>query len=402
MSLLFLVLLPGLACRSKEKAATTEAPSSVGEAASEKAEPDETAAKPITLSEEEIRSSGIKTTEVLEGAIEESLPIQGRVLVRSGQQASVIPTFPGRLLVEGSHFPAVGSAVRQGQLLAVVVQELSATEAISITEKRIDIESQIQQAAQEVAQKKRDLERTKVLYEGGVVALKQVQLAETDLHIAEAHQQAAMRARAAYEKVQGDSSSSTRRIKVLAPISGIITAVNAAPNQQVDNTKSIFEIANLNTVWIEAQVFEDQLPIVRRAPTVAITTRAAPGVTFNGRLVNFSQQVDPVSKTEGVIYEVANKNSLLAIGMNADVHFPSGNLTNGLVIPASAIIEEEGHSLVFVETEPGTFEKREVKTGARSTNGVIIRDGLKAGEKVVSTGAQNLLNAGEGEEEGKE
>jgi cobalt-zinc-cadmium efflux system membrane fusion protein len=388
-------MLTAAACRSAEKTAAAD-----GEPAKEEAK--EESEDVVTLSEEEVKASGIVATVVAEGQIAETVSIQGRVVPRSGGQAQVFSPFPGRLSAPRAGLPILGRAVQQGQTLAVVEQELSATEATAAAEKRIEIDSQIQQAESQVEQKTRDYERAKALYDGGVIALKQLQLAETDLRIARAQLAAAQRAKASYDALLRAGAAGSRRIEITAPISGVITAVNAAVNQQVSADKPLFEITQLGLVWIEAQVFEDYLPLVRRARTLEITSRAAPDTIFIGRIVSFTHQVDPANKTEGVIFEVANKNDVLAVGMNVDVRVPSGEASTGLTVAASAIIEEEGHSIVFVELEPGRYEKREVKTGARDSKSVIITDGLKAGEKVVTTGAQ-LLAAGkeEGEEEEK-
>jgi cobalt-zinc-cadmium efflux system membrane fusion protein len=377
-----LLFLSISACRAPSK----------GAAASEEPAKDEKAEQIITLTQEQIKSSGIATAEVTIGEVTEAVSVQGRVIAPSGQQAIVTSPFPGRLIPAGK-FPRVGDAVRQGQWLASVEQELSVAEKATVAEKLLDFDSQIKQTEREVAQKTADLERARTLYEGGVIAQKQVQQAETDLAIARARHEMALRARAHYNALLSDSAQSSRRIRLIAPISGTITSVGAAPNQQVDSTKSIFEITNLKTVWIEAQVFEDYLAAVRQARTASFTTRAAPGVVLSGRLISLTQQVDPVSKTEGAIFEVVNRNQVLAIGMNVEVRLPLGKTSNRLLVPASAIIQEQGHSVVFVEAKPGTYERREVKVGARQGDDVVIIEGLKAGEKVVATGAQLLAGA---------
>ncbi|HEU4389224.1 MAG TPA: efflux RND transporter periplasmic adaptor subunit, partial [Blastocatellia bacterium] len=219
----------------------------------------------ITLSVEEVESSGIQTSPVVEGSVSETVSIQGRVIPRAGQQAPVFSPFPGRMVPPDGGLPMPGAVVKQGQLLGFVEQELSATEIASVNEKRIELDSQVEQTEREVTQKTRDLERARTLYEGGVIALKQLQQAETDLHTAEARRTAAQRARAGYNALV--SSNGPRRINIAAPISGKIMAVNVAPGQRVDPAKSLFEIADLATVWIEARVFEEYLARVRNART---------------------------------------------------------------------------------------------------------------------------------------
>ena len=391
--ILLLVILPLTACHAPDKSVAA----AEGPAKQEKSEAHQEGV--ITLSEEQIKSSGIATTEIVAGTVRETVSIQGRVLPRSGQQATVVSPFPGRLF-PADKFPLVGTTVRQGQLLCSVEQELSAAEVAATTEKRIDFDSQIKQTEHEVAQKTKDLERARALYEGGVIAPKQVQQAETDVRIAQARHEMALRAHAHYDAVLSNSAPGLRRIRLTAPISGTITAAGTAPNQQVDNARPLFEITDLQTLWVEAQVYEDYLAAVRRTRTLAVTTRAAPGTTFTGRFISFTN-FDQVNKTQGVIFEVANHGQLLALGMNVEVRLPSDKLSSGPLVPASAIIEEQGHSIVFVEGKPGIYERREVKTGSRQGESVIITEGLKVGEKVVTTGAQILAGAGEAKEEGE-
>ncbi len=392
ISLELIVLWSMSACRAPNKSAAAP------EESSKKEGSEKTQEGVVKLTADQIKSSGVVTQEVVEAQLQETVSVQGRVVPRSGQQAAVTSPFPGRLMA-GAGFPFVGKTVRQGQVLATLEQEMSASEFTTTEEKRIDLESQIKQSQRDMAQKTKDLERARILYEGGVIGLKQVQQAETDLEIARARHEMAVRAKERYDALASNAPSNPRRTPILAPISGAITAVNSAPNQQVDSTKPLFEIINLTVVWVEAQVFEDQLAAVRRARKAEIRTRAAPGTTFAGNLVSLSNQVDPINKTEGAIFEVANRDEVLAIGMNVDVRLPSGGVSTGLSVPASAIIEEQGHSVVYVELRAGEYQRREVKPGVRQDNRVLVTSGLTKGEKVVATGVQVLAAGGEEKKE---
>ena len=88
--------------------------------------------------------------------------------------------------------------------------------------------------------------------------------------------------------------------------------------------------------------------------------------------------------------------------MDVDVNVPYGAQTLGVIVPASAIIEEQEHTSVFVEEKPGTYKKEEVKIAVRNGDQALVTEGLTAGAKVVSQGAQILAAAGEGGAEEKE
>src|SRR5262249_5065935 len=162
-------------------------------------------------------------------------------------------------------------------------------------------------------------------------------------------------------------------IRLTAPISGTITVVNAAPNQQVDSSKPLFEITDFQTLWVEAQVYEDYLAAMRPSRPLSVTTRAAPCTPLPRRCSSFTNLYQD-NKTHGVVCEVANHGQVLALGMNVEARLPSDKIASGPLVPASAIIEEQGHSVVFVESKAGTFERREVKTGSRQGDDVIITE----------------------------
>jgi cobalt-zinc-cadmium efflux system membrane fusion protein len=355
----------------------------------------------INIKPEEVEASGIATAPAVEGTVIDTVSIQGRVVPRSGQSAAVVPLFPGRLVV-GAGFPRIGQRVRQGQVLAEVVQELSATEVTTVEEKRIDLQSQVKQSEIDVAQKTKDYERSKTLYDGGVIALKQLQQAETDLGIARSRREMAAQSLARYDALQSGGASSPRRHALRAPIAGSITTVNAAPNQPVDTSKPVFEIVNLDPVWVEAQVFEDLLPAVRRARSAEITTRAAPDLKLKGTLVSLTHQMDPTTKTEGVNFETPNPGGVLAVGMNVQVTIPSGTARHGVLVPSSAVLEQQGHTIVFVERQPNAFETREVELGHPQGDKAVILKGVARAEKVVVAGAQSVAAAAEPEHGGSE
>jgi cobalt-zinc-cadmium efflux system membrane fusion protein len=398
--LLFLTLLPMLSCnRGGGKSEEEKEPAKKEDKKEDKAEKGDGL---ISLKPEEVQASGIATTAAAETTVADTVAIQGRVVPRSGQSAQVVPSFPGRLTAVAGGFPSMGNHVKEGQVLADVVQQLSASEATSIAEKQIDLQSQIKQTESELRQKTRDYERAQTLHQGGVIALKQLQQAETDVAVARSRHEMAVQALARYDALQSGAGSSPRRTPLRAPISGTVTVVNGAPNQQVDAAKPVFEIMNLDAVWVEAQVFEDQLPAVRRARTAELTARAAPDAVFKGKLVSLSQQMDPASKTQGVVFETPNPGGVLAVGMNVEVRVPSGTVSKGVAIPSSAVLEQQGHSIVFVERRANGFEKREVKLARPQGDKAIVISGLAAGDKVVTSGAQSVAAAAEPHEHEEE
>ncbi len=355
----------------------------------------------VRLTAEQVQSLGIRTAPAETAQAADYVVVQGRVVPRSGHRASVIAPFPGRLVAEPGTFPTVGQAVRQGQSLGSVEQLLSATESLQVAERRIALAADIERARQELAQRGRDLERARKLHEGGVIPLKQLQQAELDYQLARTRHEQAEKAKASYDRLEKEAAS-PRRLELRAPIAGTVLEVNASPGQQVEPARSIFEIVDLSTVWVEARVFEEYLGRVRAAPRVEVVAPSDPQSPYIGRFVSSTRQVDAASRTEGVLYAVENRGGRLALGTFVDVRLPSPSAPAPVAgeaaprpaavcrIPAAAVFREEGAAAVFVEKQPRVYERRTIETGEAHGDRIAVLKGLAPGEAVVAAGAAAL------------
>jgi len=349
----------------------------------------------VRLTAAQVESLGIRSAPAEKPSSGEYVVIQGRVVPPSGRRASVITPFPGRLVAGAGGLPIVGQRIEQGQPLGWVEQLLNATEALQVGERRIALAAEIERARREAEQRGRDLERARKLYEGGVIALKQLQQAELDSHTAGTRLEEAQKATAAYDGLD-KGSAGPRRVELRAPISGTVLEVAASAGQQVDPSKPIFDIADLSTVWVEARVFEEYAGRARDARQVRIAAPADPDTVYTGRFVSSTRQVDAASRTEGVLYAVENRGGRLALGSFVEVRLPGrerGGPAAVAEVPAGAIFREEGVSAVFVEKQPGVYERRIVETGQVERGRLMILKGLAPGEPVVVAGAATLRSA---------
>lgn len=343
----------------------------------------------IHFTPEQAKLAGLQTARVEERTVTPTITAIGRTRARLGGESQVFSPFPGRVVADPARLPRIGSMVRRDQLLAEVEQILTAAETVQFSVSHIQLQAAIDQAEREVNLTRAEYERGKALYEVGAISLKQLQVAEFNFQQAQIRLESAKKAKAEYEAVLVRSSG-PRRITLRSPISGVVIAADITPGQQVDSAKSLFTIVDLTRVWVEAQVFENDLALVRQAPQAQILTRAYPDETFTGRLVTIGNVVDPTNRTVTVIYEVANAQQKLKLGMFAEVRIPTGKIERALVIPAQAVLEEEGRSFVYIETEPGVYRRREITIGRREGDIVMVTSGVKAGEKVVTVGAETL------------
>jgi Cu(I)/Ag(I) efflux system membrane fusion protein len=171
-----------------------------------------------------------------------------------------------------------------------------------------------------------------------------------------------------------------------SPVAGIVTRKLVVPQQYVDAGSPLLEIADLSMVWVEADIYEQQLPSVTTGQRVIITSPAIPGREFPG-LVSFVQPfLAGETRTARVRIELANPNLQLKPDMYVSVRMFGAPAPAHLMVPKTAVVDRGRKQYVWVETGPGSFEPREVITGERHGDQIVIRSGLAGGENVVVEG----------------
>ena len=175
-------------------------------------------------------------------------------------------------------------------------------------------------------------------------------------------------------------------ISLNAPIAGAVTERAASIGQAVERASALFVIENINTILVDARVPEKEVSRVRIGQTAEVTVTAYPNERFRGVVQTLGSRVDQKTRSLAVRVLVDNPSGRLRPDMFARVHLGVGARTNTLTVPASAITDDKGKNVAFVEEEGG-FEKREVSIGRTSGERVEILSGIKAGERVVVAGA---------------
>jgi len=175
-----------------------------------------------------------------------------------------------------------------------------------------------------------------------------------------------------------------REIAVESPASGFIIERNALPNAYVQPDTKLYTIADLSTVWVYANVFQDAVGRLRPGDAAQVTVDAYPGREFNGRVDQILPQVDPVTRTVRVRLVFRNPGVVLKPGMyvNVDINLPLGKQ---LVIPATAVLQSGSRAIAFIDHGDGNLEPREILTGPQIDDSVIVFKGLQSGDHVVSS-----------------
>lgn len=176
-----------------------------------------------------------------------------------------------------------------------------------------------------------------------------------------------------------------RVVTVYSPISGVITARNVAQGQKIASGTNLLEVVDLSRIWVLASVYEYELPFVRVGQPAEMTLSYLPGKRFEGEVSFVYPTLDSQTRTLLVRVEFPNPGLALKPDMFADVVLRA-DLGTRLSIPDSAVLETGTRSVVFVESEEGTFEPREVEIGLRLESDYEVLKGLSVGERVVVSG----------------
>jgi Cu(I)/Ag(I) efflux system membrane fusion protein/cobalt-zinc-cadmium efflux system membrane fusion protein len=175
-----------------------------------------------------------------------------------------------------------------------------------------------------------------------------------------------------------------REIAIESPASGFIIERNALPNAYVQPESKLYAIADLSTVWVYANVFQDAVGRLKPGDPAQVTVDAYPGRQFNGRVDQILPQVDPVTRTVRARLVFRNPGVALKPGMyvNVAINIPLGKQ---LIIPASAVLQSGSRTIAFIDHGEGNLEPREIQTGLQVDDSVIVLKGLEPGNRVVSS-----------------
>ena len=240
--------------------------------------------------------------------------------------------------------------------------------------------------------KKKVFDRARLLFDAQGLARKELESAEADWVQAEAE---AQRTKARLKNLNSNGVITAEGQFVLrAPIEGIISErqVNAGSEVRPDAVNPLFVITNPKHLWVLVDLPEQQIGKVKVGQPVSVEVDAYPGETFPGKVMVVGETLDPVTRRVQVRCAVDNKQHKLKPEMFARV-VPTADAKSGLPrVPNSALFTQGLYSFIFVEQLPGVLQRRRVTLAMQGANFTYIRKGLRAGERVVTSGAL-LLNS---------
>jgi membrane fusion protein, copper/silver efflux system len=170
-----------------------------------------------------------------------------------------------------------------------------------------------------------------------------------------------------------------------SPISGTVLKKNIQQQQYVSAGENLFDVADLSTVWMYADVYEYEIQGVKVGQMVETMSDTYPDKTFTGRITFVSPTVDPSSRTVRIRAEIDNGSAELRLDMFINAAIKT-KLPESIVVPLTAVLSTGTRQVVCVQKDSGIFEPRVVKIGERSNEYVQIIEGIHEGETIVTSG----------------
>ncbi len=319
----------------------------------------------VQLTPEEERALGIVYTTVERGPLARTIRTVGRIEAAEPRIADITPKIEG--FVERLYVSTTGEAVRRGQrLLTIYSPALVAAQEELLTAKRLA--AQVDTAAREAwrnAQTMLDAARRRLAYWD-----------ITDEQIARVE----------------ETDEVTKALTLVSPVNGIVLEKHVLEGQRVMAGERLYRIADLSEIWVEGDVFEQDLQFVREGQQAHIEVAAYPGVHIMGRVSFVYPTVDERSRTNRVRLTAPNPELRLKPGMFATMYLDAEIGEDVISVPLDAVVATGERNLIFHRHEDGSLHPHDVVLGARAGDRVQVLAGLEEGEVIVAS-ANFLIDA---------
>ena len=314
--------------------------------------------RPITLSDADARRIGVTFAPVTLGAMSREVRTVGQITFDETRVSAIAPKVDG--WVERLYVNTIGQPVVQGQPLLTIYSPMLVTAQEELLLAR-RLQGEVTSAESGTTQRAAEL-----------VASARRRLAYWDIsdrEIAEIERSGAVR----------------KTLTLRAPTGGYVLEKNVLAGQKIMAGDALYRVADLGTVWVEGEVFEQDLASVREGQTVRAELQALPGELRTGRIAYVYPTLNPETRTVRIRVVLPNHELRLKPGMYATLRITAGARDAVLTVPRSAVLSTGERSIVFVRNASGALAPREVSLGASNDERVEILRGVRAGETVVAS-----------------
>lgn len=325
---------------------------------------DEAALAPnqLKISAEKIQKLGVRTELAELRSLDRTVRAAGRVEPDERRLFTIAPKFEG--YVERLHVNVTGQVVNKGQALF----EVYSPELVS-AQREYALAAQGAEAVK--AADSETQSGLKQLTESSLQRLKNWDISDEQV------------------KLLAKTGATQRTLTVRSPASGIVMEKKVVQGMRFMPGEALFQVANLSAVWVVADVFEQDIGLIKAGAKVKVRINAYPDKEFSGSVSYVYPTLKAETRTVPVRVELANPGLLLKPGMFAQLEMAVSAKAKVVTVPLAAVIDSGTRQIVLLSHGDGRFEPREVKLGTRSDSHVEVLDGVKAGDSVVS--AANFL-----------
>jgi cobalt-zinc-cadmium efflux system membrane fusion protein len=299
-------------------------------------------------------------------------------------------TLPGRVTFDEDHTQRVASPIdgRAASLLVKLGDKVRAGQALlELASPSVgQLQADAQKATSDLAVAEKSLERVLKLKAEGAIAEKEVAQVESDHRKAKSD---FARAAAQLKSLGVSATDPGVGAALRAQIAGTVVERNVLVGQEVraDQATPLLTISGLDTVWVQADAYEQDLSLVAVGDGVTIRVPAYPGQSFPGKVAYVGDVVDPATRTVKVRCVADNKSRRLKPEMFAKVDVLNAPDRKLILVPAQAVLNEGDKTIIIVASEGNVFRARRVDVGPEAEGRVRVLDGLRPGEKIVTDGA---------------
>ncbi len=339
----------------------------------------------IVFLKEQQWKTAFAMTEVAPRSMHPVVVASGEIRPVAGHAVEVTAPASGRVVVAESS-PSLGDAVVAGQLLASIAPRATAGADGGA------LAAEVAAARAELDAATSEDQRAERLLAEQAIPTRQRDEARTQLRLAQARLDAS---RARQTQFSASARGSGRGIVQLrSPLDGVVVTTDVTPGQQLAEGDRLYTVMDLRRVWLVAHVYEADVARVGGAVGATFTLDGHPApfaiAPPDGRVVTLGHVVDAATRTVPLVFELANPDGQLRVGNLARVEIQAGPATPALAVPTSAVIDDGGRPIVYVQAHGEAFTRRAVTLGNRAADWVEVRDGVALGEHVVSTGAYEV------------
>ena len=308
-----------------------------------------------------------------------TVDLPARIVWNEERTQRIYPAFAGRVMAIRAD---VGLAVKPGAVLAQLASPDFGSAQADTAKAQGDVR---------LAQK--TLQRQRELLDAGIIAKKDFDQAEADAARAQVEAQRASARTSLYGAVGGAGAGAgggvNQQLALRATVAGVVVERNLNPGQELRPEQSgpgmpaLFVVTDPTSLWVQIDARESEVGTLKPGASFELVIPTLPGQKFEGKVIAASDFIDPATRTIKIRGIVANPQRLLKAEMLATARIER-QLGAGVLVPASAVLLNGTRHSVFVQTQPGIFEPRDVELGYQGPREVVVSRGLEVGEQVVS------------------